>query len=84
MRYDSRLMHLPFVMIRMHVQACAVRFWPSTNRYNSLSFVMKFRFQLATIRNCSQTIATIRHGIVLHRLICKLVGHNLITCDLKC
>jgi len=28
-------------------------------------------------------IAKIRDGIVLDRLICKLAGHNLMTCDIK-
>ena len=31
----------------------------------------------ATFRTSSQTIAMIRHGIVLDHLICKLAGHNL-------
>ena len=33
------------------MQAYAVRLWTSTSRYDSLSCVMKFRIQLATIRN---------------------------------
>ena len=40
-------------------------------------------YLFATFRTSSQTIATIRHGIVLDHLICKLAGHNLITCDIK-
>ena len=65
------------------MQVYVVRPWTSTCRYNSLLFVMKFRIQLATVRNISQTIAKIRHAIVLDRLICKLAGHNLITGDIK-
>jgi len=44
---------------------------------------MKFRFQLATIRTSSQTVAKIRQAIFFDRLICKLAGHNLITYNLK-
>ena len=42
-----------FVEVLILIQAYTVRFWTSTNRYNSLSFVLKFRIQLATIRNYS-------------------------------
>ena len=63
-------------MIRM--QSYIVRMWTLSNGYNSFSFVIKFRIQF---RTSSQTIANIRHGIVLDRLTCKLASHNLITCD---
>jgi hypothetical protein len=75
-----RMSYLPLVMILM--QAYAVRFRTSTNRYNSLSFALKFRIQVVTIRNYSQTVANIRHGIVLNRLICTLAEGDLITCEL--
>jgi len=38
-----------FVVVTLCIQAYAVRLWTSTSRYNSPSFVMKFRIRLATI-----------------------------------
>ena len=46
-----------------------------------------YSFVVVTLLNDSYATvcrsSLIRHGLVLDRLICKLAGHNLITCDLK-
>jgi len=52
-RVDSFIVTLPLLTIR--IQARAERLWTSTNRYNSLLFIMTFRIQFATIHNYSHS-----------------------------
>ena len=91
MRYSKMLNKFRCVMIhvdwfvlvtlRNGSYACVCRSYLNVNQSLQFAFIRyKISDSIATIRNYSLHFEQVRK---LSQMICKLAGHNFITCDLK-